>query len=458
MALSLHNSLTRKLDIFKPHDDNHVKMYVCGPTVYDNIHIGNARPLIVFDVLARLLRHQYDKVTYVRNITDIDDKIMERAAENGESITALTERTIVLFREAWTALGCLPPDHEPKATDHLEGIISLISVLIERGHAYEADGHVLFDVPSYKDYGRLSGRNRDEQIAGARVEVAGYKKDSADFILWKPSSDDQPGWDSPWGRGRPGWHIECSAMSTHFLGLPFDIHGGGLDLIFPHHENEIAQSCAAEPCETMANHWVHNGFVTANGEKMSKSLGNFFTVLDVLEKFPGEAIRFWMLGSHYRGPIDYSEDAMARAKQSLDRFYLTISKLPAASTGQTVPETVMTALEDDLNTPLALTELHALFREANKSDDPARKADLHGQILATGQLLGLLQSDPDVWLQGGSASDGDMSAADIDARVQERFKAKKAKNFALADAIRDELSALGIEIMDSAEGSRWRRR
>ncbi|HWL67466.1 MAG TPA: cysteine--tRNA ligase, partial [Geminicoccus sp.] len=305
-TLALHDTATRAKRPFAPIRPDRVGLYVCGPTVYDRIHIGNARPLIVFDVLSRLLRHLFKEVTYVRNITDVDDKIMDRAAERGVPIAEVTESTTRQFHADAAALGCLPPDHEPRATEHIAGMIRIIEALIANGHAYAKDGHVLFHVPSFAEYGRLSGRDRDEQVAGARVEVAPYKQDPADFVLWKPSAADQPGWDSPWGRGRPGWHIECSAMSEHHLGVPFDIHGGGIDLTFPHHENEIAQTRCAHGLGRMANFWLHNGFVTVNGEKMAKSLGNFTTVADVLAKAPGEAVRLWTLGTHYRSPLDFS--------------------------------------------------------------------------------------------------------------------------------------------------------
>ncbi|MCZ6511099.1 MAG: cysteine--tRNA ligase, partial [Alphaproteobacteria bacterium] len=312
MTLQLHNTLTRTKEPFRPLDDKHVRMYVCGPTVYDDIHIGNARPLVVFDVIYRLLKHSYRdaKVTYVRNITDVDDKIIDRAAESGESIDSLTRRTTKRFHATAEALGCLKPDKEPRATDHIAQMKAMIETLIAKGHAYEAGGEVLFSVPSMPDYGKLSGRNRDEMIAGARVEVSSHKRDPADFILWKPSTGDQPGWGSDWGRGRPGWHIECSAMSEHYLGQQFDIHGGGVDLVFPHHENEIAQSLCVHPDETFAQVWMHNGYLMSEGEKMSKSLGNFYTVTELLEEFPGEALRLALLKTHYRQPLDFTKDGV----------------------------------------------------------------------------------------------------------------------------------------------------
>ncbi|MBO6785176.1 MAG: cysteine--tRNA ligase, partial [Alphaproteobacteria bacterium] len=361
MTLLLHNTLTRSKDAFDPIDPANVRMYVCGPTVYDDIHIGNARPLVVFDVLARLLRLAYgaDHVTYARNITDVDDKIIDRAAENGESIDSLTARTTENFHAATAALGCRPPDIEPRATDHIAQMIALIEDLIDREHAYAAEGHVLFHVPSMPDYGKLSGRNRDEMIAGARVEVAPYKRDPSDFVLWKPSTGDQPGWDSPWGVGRPGWHLECSAMSEEHLGASFDIHGGGVDLVFPHHENEIAQSRCAHPDESFARYWVHNGYLMSEGEKMSKSLGNFYTVSDLLAEFPGEALRLAILKTHYRQPLDFTKDGVREARQELNRFYRALALAgDGASDDGAIPDAVIDALNDDLNTPAAMAAIH----------------------------------------------------------------------------------------------------
>ncbi|MEQ8698087.1 MAG: cysteine--tRNA ligase, partial [Bauldia litoralis] len=332
MTIRLHNTLTRRKEDFLPIDSENVRMYVCGPTVYDRSHVGTARPLVVFDVLIRLLRQEYGAghVTYVRNITDVDDKINARARELGVDIRQLTEETVDRFHADAEALGCLSPTVEPRATEHVAQMIAMIERLIELGNAYAADGHVLFNVPSMPDYGELSGRNRDEQIAGARVDVAPYKKDPADFVLWKPSEPDLPGWDSPWGRGRPGWHIECSAMSEAHLGESFDLHGGGLDLVFPHHENEIAQSVCAHGGAPMARHWVHNGYLMAEGEKMSKSLGNFYTVAELLEEFPGEAIRLLLLKTHYRQPLDFTKDGLREAKRELDRFYGALRRYPPA--------------------------------------------------------------------------------------------------------------------------------
>ncbi len=451
--LQLHNTLSRRKEPFAPLDDAHVRMYVCGPTVYQRIHIGNARPLVVFDVLFRLLQRLYPRVTYVRNITDVDDKIIDQARRDGEPIGVLTERTVAAFHEDTRALRCLAPTHEPRATRHIDDMIRLIERLIARGCAYLAEGHVLFHVPSLPGYGRLSGRSREDQIAGARVEVAPYKRDPADFVLWKPSSGDEPAWDSPWGRGRPGWHIECSAMAEHYLGVPFDIHGGGLDLVFPHHENEIAQTCCAHGLDTMARFWVHNGFVTMAEEKMSKSLGNILTVAEALERAPGEAVRFWILTAHYRAPLDFTEEALRRAKRVLDRFYLALERLPAAAAEEPEPA-LLEALADDLNTPKALAVLHDLLNRLNRADAEAEKRRLAGRLRASAALLGLLGEDPAVWLRGGG--DG-LDSARIEALLAERAAARKARDFATADRIRDELARAGIVIEDTPRGTIWRR-
>jgi len=456
LPLTLHNTLTRRKGVFQPLDPARVRIYVCGPTVYDLAHIGNARPVIVFDVLYRLLRHEYgaDHVTYVRNITDIDDKINKAARDNNETIRALTERTAKAYHEDVAALGNLPPDHEPRATDHVQKMIALIETLIARGHAYEAQGHVLFSVSSMRDYGKLSRRSQDELLAGARIDVAPYKRDPGDFVLWKPSSPDLPGWESPWGRGRPGWHIECSAMAETLLGETFDIHGGGLDLIFPHHENEIAQSECAHGGKPLARYWLHNAFVNFEGEKMSKSLGNFRTIRDVLGHAPGEAARLAMLTAHYRDPLDFTAERLHQAKQTLDRYYNALRGVAdVAAAASDLPGPVKAALEDDLNTPLALTELHKLLAELNKADGSAEKARLKGALLAGGLVLGLLQHDPEAWLRGGAHED-----ADIEAAITARNAARKARNFAEADRIRADLALKGILLEDRPDGSTlWRR-
>ncbi|MBW8728487.1 MAG: cysteine--tRNA ligase [Inquilinus limosus] len=458
MALSLHNTLTRTKEAFVPIDPSHVRMYVCGPTVYDYAHIGNARPIVVFDVLYRLLRTLYPRVTYARNITDIEDKIIERAKANGESIGELTRRTGEVFAADMAALGALLPDIEPRATEHIPQMVEMIGTLVGKGHAYVAQGHVLFNVPSMPDYGQLSRRNRDEQIDGARVEVAPYKRDPADFVLWKLSTDDQPGWDSPWGRGRPGWHIECSAMAAAHLGTIFDIHAGGIDLVFPHHENEIAQSRCAHGTPVMANYWLHNGFLQVEGQKMSKSLGNFYTPHELLEEFPGEALRYALLSGHYRQPFDFTKDGVRQARAALDRFYgalRAIGTVPAEP-GE-VPPAVLAALEDDLNTPQALAALHEAVGELNKATDPAEQARLAAGLLAGGRLLGLLEQAPEDWFRWRPKADSGLGDAEIDALVAARRAARAAKDFAEADRLRDQLVAAGIALEDKPDRTLWRR-
>ena len=453
-ALFLHNSLTRRKERFTPLDPGHVRMYVCGPTVYDRPHIGNARPAVVFDVLARLLRRLYPRLTYVRNVTDVDDKINARAAENHEPIAALTVRTLALYHHDMAALGVAPPDIEPRATAHIDAMIALITRLIEGGHAYEAEGHVLFAVASFPDYGRLSGRSPDELRAGARIEIAPYKRDPGDFVLWKPSPAGLPGWESPWGpnhgRGRPGWHIECSAMSWRYLGTDFDIHGGGGDLLFPHHENEMAQSRCAFPESHFARFWLHNGMLLVNGEKMSKSLGNIITVEDLLARVPGEAVRFALLRTHYRGVLDFSDDAVKEAQRELDRFYRALQKT-APDAGGEIPETVMAALCDDLNTPLAIAALHELADDAMAGDEAAAAG-----LRAGGGLLGVLQASPEAWFQSNAAGET-LGAEDIEAKIVERAAARRGKNFSRADEIRKELADAGIILEDGPDGTIWRR-
>ena len=456
MTLRIYDTLSRAKVDFQPLDPKHVRFYVCGPTVYDFAHIGNARPVVVFDVLARLLRRLYPKVTYVRNITDVEDKINARAKELGEDIRDLTERTAKQFHDDMAALGTQPPDVEPRATDHIAEMIAMIGELIAKGNAYEADGHVMFDVPSMPDYGKLSGHSRDELVAGARVEVAPYKKDAADFVLWKPSDDETPGWDSPWGRGRPGWHIECSAMSMKYLGAEFDIHGGGQDLIFPHHENEIAQSRCAHPDKIFAKYWMHNGYLMAEGEKMSKSLGNFYTVHELLDEFPGEAIRLTLLQTHYRQPLDFTREALAQAKATLDRFYLALRDTVMVDAAFTEAPDVRAALEDDLNTPQALVHFHESLSRLNKAETDMEIAEAKGRMMAGAELLGLLWQDPEAWLRGGAGSAG-MDAAEIDRLVEARIEARRNKDFAEADRIRDELIAAGILLEDGPGGTAWRR-
>ena len=469
MPLFLHNTLSRERERFEPLDPANVRMYVCGPTVYDLPHIGNARPIVVFDVLYRLLRLLYGdrNVVYVRNITDVDDKINAAAQARGVSISQVTEETTKAFHDDIARLGVLPPDVEPRATEHITEMIDLIERLIAADHAYAADGHVLFNVPSKSDYGRLSGRNRDDMIAGARVEVAPYKKDPADFVLWKPSDPEIPGWGSPWGRGRPGWHIECSAMSERHLGVPFDIHGGGQDLIFPHHENEIAQSCAAHPGAEFARYWVHNGYVQIKGEKMSKSIGNVWTVRELLQEgHRGEAIRFALLSAHYRQPLDLSKDDLRQAKQSLDRLYTALDRAAdVAAIPPDPPFDLATALEEDLNTPLAISRLHERASELNRAPDSEERAILKGEIIAGGSLLGVLQQDPEAWFHGedmfepGELQKNVMPDKDwIEEKIRDRAAAREAKDYSTADGIRDELEHLGILLEDMPDGSTdWKR-
>jgi cysteinyl-tRNA synthetase len=458
MALALYNTLARRKEVFEPLDPERVRMYVCGPTVYDAAHIGNGRAAVVFDQLYRLLRHSYgaDHVRYVRNITDIDDKIIAAARDNGEPIEELTRRTTAMYQADMAALGTLPPDVEPRCTAHVPQMIAMIERLIATGHAYAAEGHVLFAVASWPGYGRLSRRSRPEMIAGARVEVAPYKRDPGDFVLWKPSAPDQPGWDSPWGRGRPGWHIECSAMSAAHLGETFDIHGGGLDLIFPHHENELAQSEAAHGGKPFVRFWVHNGFLSVDSAKMSKSLGNFSTVRELLERgIPGEAIRLALLSTHYRDPLDWTDEKLDQAKAALDRWYRALSLnggdmlIP-----EQAPREVVEALEDDLNTPRAIACLHEIARAFFRAENPAERVGLQRQLLASGALLGLLTAHPMQWLQGSSLGEAER----VEMRVADRARARKERRFADADRLRAELADEGIVLEDRPDGTtEWRR-
>ena len=449
MALKLYNTLTRKKEAFVPLEAGHVRIYACGPTVYDKIHIGNARPLVVFDGLVALLRTLYSKVTYVRNITDVDDKINARASERAISIQALCDETIEDFHKDTAALLVAPPDIEPRATGHIPQMIAMTSQLIDKGFAYEAEGHILFSVKKMADYGALSGRSLEEMIAGARVEVAPYKKDAADFVLWKPSEAGLPSWDSPWGAGRPGWHIECSAMAAQYLGTEFDIHAGGLDLIFPHHENEIAQSRCAHNSAQMARCWLHNGYVTVEGEKMSKSLGNFTTVAEALSGHRGEAVRLGLLLTHYRAPFDYSASLIKNAQTILDKLYRAASGVKRAeliTQADELDSAFMAALMDDFNTPLALSRLQALASEANKG---AEDAGL--QLASCADLLHLLRDEN--WFKKGD-SDG-LDTTEIEAEIAARNAARAVRDFALADEIRDRLAARGIRLLDSADGTSW---
>ena len=434
MDIHLYNTATRRKELFAPLDPENVRMYVCGPTVYDRAHLGNARPVLVFDILYRLLKTQYPRVTYVRNFTDVDDKINARAAESGRSIGEITAETSQWFLDDMGAIGALEPDHMPRATAYIGEMVEMIAGLIEGGFAYANEGHVLFRVREYARYGALSGRSVDDMIAGARVEVAPYKEDPMDFVLWKPSDDQTPGWDSPWGRGRPGWHIECSAMAKALLGDRFDIHGGGNDLMFPHHENEIAQSCCANGTEQMANVWMHNEMLQVEGKKMSKSLGNFFTVRDLLEQgVPGEVIRFVMLSTHYRKPMDWTEKKRAEAEATLRKWY---GQVEGTSEGP-APEAVVQALADDLNTPQAIVEMHQL---AQKSDASA--------LLASLRLLGLVADGVPAW---AAASDADLSAYEA-AFSTVRAEAMANKDFSKLDAMKQMLVAAGVEVKMRKDG------
>ena len=454
MTLYLTNTLSRKKEAFTPADSDHVTMYVCGPTVYSFAHIGNARPAVVFDVLYRLLRQRYPKVTYARNFTDVDDKINAAAAAAKLPIEQITDRYIEAYHADMTALGVLSPDIEPRVTDHMPGIINMIEVLMTRGHAYEASGHVLFNVPSFASYGVLSGRHRDDMVAGARVEVAPFKKDPADFVLWKPSPEALPGWESPWGRGRPGWHIECSAMIEQHLGNTIDIHGGGQDLIFPHHENEIAQGTCAHDGQSYCRHWVHNGFITVEGRKMSKSLGNVLLVRDLLQDAPGEAIRFALLGAHYRQPLDWNRDTLQQAKRSLDRLYGTLQEfedLPDAPCPQERLVDFRAALEDDLNFPAAIAELFRIAKSVKQAKLVEERVAYKAALREAGKLLGLLQLAPSVWFEQGQR--GGVDPAHIQQLVDARQVARSVRDFGKADKIRDELTALGVRLEDRTDGS-----
>ncbi|WNL45068.1 cysteine--tRNA ligase [Dyella sp. BiH032] len=455
MPITLYNSLTRRAEPFAPRDPQRVTMYVCGPTVYNYVHIGNARGPVVFDVLAGLLRRHYPKLVYARNITDVDDKINAAAKEAGCAIGVVTERYTEAYREDMAALGIAPPDLEPKATAHIGQIIAMIESLIASGNAYAAEGHVLFEVGTYPAYGALSGRDTEELIAGARVEVAPYKKNPGDFVLWKPSTPDLPGWDSPWGVGRPGWHIECSAMCEAHLGETIDIHAGGVDLQFPHHENEIAQSTCAHGGKTFARWWLHNGMLTFDGRKMSKSLGNVLKVHELLKQHPPEALRLVLLRGHYRQPLDWSDEAVTQAVSTLDGWYRVLRDLADVALPEgplPVPEKVEAALCDDLNTPQALAELSQLADAARQSGEADRQA-AKAALLGGGALLGLLQQNPEAWFKHGGAAAID--ADQVESLLEERRAARAARDFKRADAIRDELSAMGVVIEDGAQGTRW---
>ena len=451
----LHNTLKQRKDKFIPIDANNVRMYVCGPTVYDKAHLGNAKTPVVYDVLYRLLCHVYGKehVTYVSNITDVDDKILNKHKETGKSIREITEQTYNWYIDDMKKLNVLSPNYRPRATEYIPEMIKLVELLLKNGHAYIADKQVLFDVDSMPNYGFLSGRSMKEMVAGARVEIADYKKNPADFILWKPSDADQPGWNSPWGYGRPGWHLECSAMSSKLLGNDFDIHGGGSDLIFPHHENECAQSCCAYPGTHFAHYWVHTGMLMINGVKMSKSLGNFYTVDEILAKYPAEALRLLFLTTHYHQPFNFTFEGLEQAKNILDKFYNALLKNADIPVEKVEPsEKLIAALCDDLNTPLALSYLHETLGNLNKAETREERVKYKSELLANAYMLGLLYNDAESWFKGAASDD-----AEIEALIAKRTEAKKNKDWATADAIRNELKERGIVLEDSAAGTTWKK-
>lgn len=451
----LHNTLKQRKEEFIPIDASNVRMYVCGPTVYDKAHLGNAKTPVVYDVLYRLLCYVYgqEHVTYVSNITDVDDKILNKHKETGKSIREITEQTYNWYLDDMKKLNVLSPNYRPRATEYIPEMIKLVELLLQNGHAYIAENQVLFDVDSMPNYGFLSGRSMKEMVAGARIEIASYKKNPADFILWKPSDADQPGWNSPWGYGRPGWHLECSAMSSKLLGNDFDIHGGGSDLIFPHHENECAQSCCAYPGTHFAHYWVHTGMLMINGVKMSKSLGNFYTVDEILAKYPAEALRLLFLTTHYHQPFNFTFEGLEQAKNILDKFYNALLKNADVPAEKVAPsEKLINALADDLNTPLALSYLHETLSNLNKAETIEERSKYKSELLANAYMLGLLYNDAESWFKG---ADDDNS--EIETLIAKRAEAKKNKDWATADAIRNELKEKGIVLEDGAQGTTWKR-
>lgn len=466
MTIKFYNTLSKSIETFQPLNPDHVTLYVCGPTVYDRVHLGNARPLVVFDVLYRMLSRIYPKVTYVRNITDVDDKINQRAREQKISIYQLTEATINCFEQDVKRLCSLPPSLQPKATDHIDEMIDMIQQLIANNHAYISDGHVLFDVTTLPTYGKLSGHNLEQMVAGSRVEIAQYKKNPHDFVLWKPSSENDPYWASPWGDGRPGWHIECSAMSKKYLGNSFDIHGGGRDLIFPHHENEIAQNIGCHGKNSSAKYWMHNEMLTVNGEKMSKSLGNFITVQQALERNDGELIRFYLLSTHYRKPLDWNDAGLAQAVSILNKFYDALDGYEEYDTPVSIPESVIDALHSDLNIPLAITCLHTIVQSINKSHSTDEKKLLQSQLKIAGGILGILQQEPQKWFSQQCTAQprtaqqltDALSDQQIESYIAQRFQAKLDKNYGAADEIRIILENAGVALFDSPVGTTWKRR
>jgi cysteinyl-tRNA synthetase len=455
MSLKLYNTLSGQKDLFKPIDPKAITMYLCGPTVYNYAHIGNARPAVVFDVLYRLLKHHYPKVTYARNITDIDDKINNSALELGVNIKKYAKKYADIYNNDIQHLGVLPPDIEPYATEHIPEIIAMIGELIAKGHAYAAQGHVLFDVESYDKYGNLSHRKIEDMIAGARVEVAPYKQHPADFVLWKPSDDKLPGWNSPWGRGRPGWHIECSAMCKSHLGDIIDIHCGGRDLMFPHHENETAQSCCANDTEKFANYWLHNGMINMGNQKMSKSLGNILLIKDVAEQYKGEVIRWLLLSAQYRQSVSWSDESIHKAQKTMDRIYATLrdnQSVEADINKDNIPAEIINALDDDLNTPKVFAEVNKIAKLLAKSETSEDKQLYKSQLLSLGQLLGFFQEDFESWFK---SDDANLDVEKIEDLIRQRNQARDNKEWALSDAMRDQLTEMGIILEDSAQGTRW---
>jgi cysteinyl-tRNA synthetase len=455
MSLVFYNTLGRQKQPFSPLDPEHIKMYVCGPTVYARAHIGNARPVVVFDVLFRLLSKLYPQVTYVRNVTDIDDKIIKAAKHSDEPIQTITEKFLKFYEEDMGALGALPPTIQPKATEHVTEMQTMIQSLIDQGYAYESEGHVLFSVAKDLSYGVLSRLKIEDRIMGARVEVAPYKRDPQDFVLWKPSPPSMPGWDSPWGRGRPGWHIECSAMAGKYLGVTFDIHGGGLDLIFPHHENEIAQSRCAHQNAPLAQVWMHNGHLTMKGDKMSKSDGNILVVNDLLQEYPGEVIRLALLSTQYRQPLEWGDDTLPQAKNVLDRLYRALEEFTEDVSDEHIPEDFLEILGDDLNLPAAISFLHDLASSIYKASESTH--DSQRKLKTCGLILGILQKDPEDWFKWQRPGKVTLSDKEIECLLQERQEARSRKDFARADEIRKTLDQEGLILEDSPEGTKWRR-
>ena len=456
MSIQLHNTLTGKKTTFQPIDENRVTMYLCGPTVYNYAHIGNARPAVVFDVLNRLLRMTYPKVVFARNITDIDDKINNFAKETGRSIKSISSEYAKAYNDDLKSLNVQMPDVEPYATHHLGEMIAMIQTLIEKGHAYEAEGHVLFNVNSYDDYGKLSKRNLDDMQAGARVEVASYKKNPGDFVLWKPSDDTLPGWNSPWGRGRPGWHIECSAMAAKHLGKTIDIHCGGKDLVFPHHENEVAQSCCANDTQNFANYWVHNGFITMSDQKMSKSLGNIALIKDVVAENNGEVVRWLLLSAHYRQSVDFSQASMEQAQKTLNRIYATLrdNQHIEVDADAAIDAELLAALQDDLNTPIAFARINAMAKQLANAETDKEKAHIKSTLMASADLMGIFHMSVDQWFAQEQDVD-DVLKQRVEQLIVDRKQAREDKDWTRSDAIRDEIDALGVVLEDSKEGTRW---